>query len=79
MGNASDKRFVASDLHEKHKEIALKTNTKFVTSALYANDSRALMEKGHRVRTYWRKCIANEHKVCNLRFVCNILQKSHEI
>ena len=44
-------------------EIALKTNIGFVTSDLYANDCRNRTE--------------NEHRVCNLRFVFEIQEKSH--
>ena len=45
-------------------EIALKTNIGFVTSDLYANDCRNRTE--------------NEHRVCNLRFVFEIVEKLNE-
>ena len=76
--------FVTSDLYAKYSrnrtenehglqpqiymrttaEIARKTNIGFVTSDLYSK--------------YLRNCTENEHRVCNLGFVCEILQKSHE-
>ena len=40
-------------------EIALKMNIGFVTSDLYVK--------------YIRNHIANEHRVCNLRFICKVL------
>ena len=45
-------------------EIALETNIGFVTIDLHPK--------------YRRNRIENEHRVCNLGFVCEILQKSHE-
>ena len=45
-------------------EIPLKTNIGFVTLDLYANDCRNRTE--------------NEHRVCNLRFVFEIVEKWNE-
>ena len=70
--------FVSSDLYAKYNrnrtkhehiyirnatETALKMNIGFVTSDLYAKYSINRTE--------------NKHRVCNLRFICERLQKSH--
>ena len=66
--------FVTSDLYA---EIIRKTNIGFVTSDLYATCYRNRTENEHRGMRNTAEIALKTNMVCNLRFICERLQKSH--